>query len=136
MITFSRIRAAAEYIQTVNHIKVKLGQPAWTATDLAVEVTVDIGKVRFSETNGARDATLDVGIFCGNAKDEPIGQDMKKVGLHLGETEYARAQQQGVTFRVTVPIRGQANDGAVKVVVYDYGADLVGSAIVKVPRYK
>ena len=53
-------------------------------------------------------------------------------GHEKGAFTDARARKEGLTFRVSVPVRGLA--AMVKVVVYDYGADLVGSAGARVPR--
>jgi hypothetical protein len=132
LIAFSRIRAAAAHPVLIDHIKVKLGTPVGSASQVAVDVTVDISKVHFEQKADRWEATLDVAAFCGGFRDEPLGENTQRLDFRLTEASYARARKEGLTFRVSVPVRGLA--AMVKVVVYDYGADLVGSAGARVPR--
>jgi hypothetical protein len=130
MVTFNRIRAAAEYVNVVNHIKITLGTPAVAGKDLSVDVTVDVSKLKFVSQNGRQEAVLDVALFCGGEKDAPVGELQRRVELRFDPAAFARVQEKGTTFRLSVPVTGRAE--RIKVVVYDYGADLLGSAVAKV----
>jgi hypothetical protein len=132
LITFSRIKAAAAHPVLIDHIKVKLGRPVSSAGQVDVDVTVDISKVHFVQKADRWEADLDIAAYCGGVKDEPVGEASQRLELRLTEATYARAQKDGVNFRVQIPVRGLG--ATLKVIVYDYGADLVGSAGVRVPR--
>jgi hypothetical protein len=49
--------------------------------------------------------------------------------LSLDPDRYQQAMTSGIPYTATVPITGAAT--IVKVLVYDYGADLLGTAVVR-----
>jgi len=132
MVTFNRIRAAGEYFDVIDHIKLRLGKPVLSGNEVSIDVTVDISRVHFVRQGVRQEAVLDIAMFCGDEKGQPVGDAQKSAELRFDDTAFARAQQQGTTFKMTVPVRGDVR--SIKVIVYDYGADLVGSAVAKVSR--
>jgi VWFA-related protein len=132
LVTFSRIRNAAAYPSIVDHLGVRLDKASGTATDVSVNVLVDITRVQLEQRDGIHAADLEVAMYAGNAKDLPIGDTRRRIELRLTPEEYAKALKEGVTFTMTSKVRETAR--VVKVVVYDYGADLVGTAVTRVPR--
>jgi VWFA-related protein len=133
-ITFTRIRAAARYGRAIDHIAVSLAKPADGAVDpnmLDVEVKVDISKLWLPLKDGLRKGALDVAVYAGDAKQRPIGEALSRVDLSFSEVAYRRSLESGAWFVMRVPIRGTARH--VKAVVYDYGADLVGSTVAEMP---
>jgi VWFA-related protein len=95
-----------------------------------VEVTIDASRILFSEDEGRFDAFLNVAVYCGDARGRLIGERSQTMDLQLTEPTYQRYRQEGIPYSVRIPLKGAL--GVVKVVVYDYDADLVGSSIVKV----
>lgn len=132
MIVFSRISSAAAHANTIDHVKVKLGRVNATAKEVSVDVTVDISRLHFELKNGLREAVLDVALLVGGEGDQPAGEVTKHVDLRYGDDGYERALKQGATFQLTAPLRMSVRN--IKVVVYDFGADRVGSAVTEVYR--
>ena len=50
--------------------------------------------------------------------------------LRLGEKTHLTYEAQGASYNVRVPLKGDAK--YVKVIVYDYGADLLGTAVARI----
>ena len=132
LVTFSRIRNAAGYPSIVDHLSVKLSNASGTATEVSVNVLVDITRVQLEHRGGIHAADLDVAMYAGNAAESSVGDTRRRIELRLTPEEYARAIKEGVSFTMTSKVREPAR--VVKVVVYDYGADLVGTAVTKVPK--
>jgi hypothetical protein len=80
----------------------------------------------FENANGRHAATLDVAIFCGDEDQEIVGELWRKVDLNFTDDTFARLKRERLEFEVTVPVSEIPR--FVKAVVYDYGADLVGSS--------
>ena len=81
--------------------------------------------------DGLRKGALDVAVYVADAKQKPIGEALSRVDLSFSETAYRRSLESGAWFIVRVPLRGTA--ARVKAIVYDYGADLVGSTSAELP---
>jgi len=133
-VTSSRIDAAARFGRPIDHLRVTVGETAigGTGSDRAAtaRVTVDVSRVKFRRVAEHHLATLDAALFCGDDKSRIVGQIRQQVNLTLTDTQLERAVKEGVEFSSRVPVTGDAR--AMKVVVYDYGADLVGTAIAKI----
>jgi hypothetical protein len=65
-------------------------------------------------------------LFFFDEKDRPLGNGVQTADLKLKDADYKTVVASGIPYGVTVPI----NPGVrrVRVVVYDFKADLVGSA--------
>jgi len=53
----------------------------------------------------------------------------QNIDLKLTEESYQRMMREGISYTARIPVKGDAR--YVKVVVYDYGADIVGSVVAK-----
>jgi uncharacterized protein YfaS (alpha-2-macroglobulin family) len=93
-------------------------------------VTVDVSRVKFTREGDHHRATLDVALYCGDDKNRIVGQIRQQVNLTLSDARLEVALKEGVAFNSRVPVTGTAR--SLKVVVYDYGADFVGTAVAKV----
>jgi hypothetical protein len=97
---------------------------------LTVRVTGDGSKLKFTTAGGRHLARLDVALFCGDERDRVVGETRQHVKLTLTDGQLGRVMKEGATFPARVAVT--AAPRALKVIVYDYGADLVGSSVSKV----
>jgi VWFA-related protein len=137
-LTYSRIASAGGYVGSISDIKLDLkasevfidGAPG----EILAEVTIDVSKVTFTETDGIKIAALDVATFCGDNRQNLVGELWQKIEIKLRGEPFERAMKEGLPYTARVPIKGQPR--YVKVVVYDYGSDLAGSAQVEMKESK
>jgi VWFA-related protein len=130
--TQTRIAAAGSFDGVVPDIKVTAtARPATQDTGLgvAVDVTIDASRVTFKQVDGRHTGSLDVTVFCGDARENLVGQSTQQMNFKLLDELHRRFLTDGIPYSVRVPVRAPAT--YVKVVVYDYAADLLGSAVVK-----
>ncbi|MDQ3071391.1 MAG: hypothetical protein M3R55_16880 [Acidobacteriota bacterium] len=127
-VTFSRIRAAARYDRAIDHIKVAItrtSSPAGGSRALDVEISVDVSRLSTTMSGVIRIAALDVAVYASTAKHAEAGGALSRVDLSFTEQAWQRALANGASFVIRMPLT--ADPRHVKAVVYDYGADLVGS---------
>jgi hypothetical protein len=131
-LTSRRISAAGHYGDAIPDIRVTL-KPTVTRTAQAAEVhvavNIDASRVAFTEADGRHSADLDLVIYAADDKERMLGESRHKVDLKLKDENYERYMREGIPFEVTM--RAALPPKFVKVIVYDYAADLLGSAIVK-----
>jgi len=134
-ITVNRLIAAGRYDKPIEDIKVTMATPTLSgqgsARELRVEGLLQSSKIKFQPApDGLFTASLDVGIYAGDAKELVVGEVLKKVELKLKEETYKKFLEQGASFNVRIPLKGDPK--YVKAIVYDYASDLLGSAVVKI----
>jgi len=71
-----------------------------------------------------------VRVYCGDAKEEIVGDISEHLDIKASEEQYQQWLVGGIRRLVRVPAFGTPK--FVKVVVYDYGSDRVGSAMVTI----
>lgn len=132
-LTTRRIAGAGYYAKDVTDIPVKVTRSVRTKTERRVEVTLDVtvdaSRVSFATVDNRHVAVLDLAIFGGDSKERIVGQSWHKMDLKLKEETYQRYMREGIPFQVV--LSAVAQPAYVKVVVYDYAADLVGSTNIK-----
>jgi hypothetical protein len=94
--------------------------------DFIAELTVDPSRVTFSEANGVRAAELDVSVLCQDESGDPTGDLWQRIKIRLSPAEWESAQRAGVTLTLKVPVKALVK--TVKVIVYDFASDRLGSA--------
>jgi VWFA-related protein len=102
------------------------------ATPVTVEITVKTARLH---TEPAADPTLtrvslEVAMFATDARDQIVGQSWRTVTTDMTSQALERFRTHGV--RLTGTLEASAVPKKVKVVVYDPGADLLGTAITAV----
>ena len=136
LIAFNRIQAAASHDDTISHLKLTLGAPVFAGNvkggELTVNATLEISRLKFSVEGGQHVATLDLAIFCSDDRRASICDQRQQVQLKLTPERRAELAASGVPIALRVPVTGAPT--RIKVVVYDFGADLVGSAVASVRR--
>ena len=99
---------------------------------VALNVTIDISRIRFEPANGRRTASIEVAAFGLDRKQNPVGEIHQNVTLTFTEPRYAEVLKTGAQVGLTIPVSAAAE--WVKVVAYDYLTDLTGSKNVRLPK--
>ena len=128
---YSRITAAGQYNGEVKDLAFKVrtseASGADGAREIQVDLSIDVSRVRFQVADGRYQGKLHVTTFYGDNRGRYLGGIWQEMELNLREETYKGAQKSGLPYSVRVPrtTPGQT----LKIVVYDYNADLVGSAM-------
>jgi VWFA-related protein len=132
-LTYNRIVAAANITDPLRDLNVSAtAEHAPGSPDLLVHVTLHDDRIKFEHTDGRHKASLEVAYFAGTAKQAVIGQDWQVVDLDLTDQNYEIFRTRGVSYTQTVPVTG--DPVYVKVIAYDYAADALGSALVRLSK--
>ena len=131
-LTSRRISAAGQYGSAIPDIRVTLTptvKRTRDAAEVSVVLNIDASRLAFSAVEGRHVADLDLVIYASDDKERLVGESRHKVDLKLKDANYQRYLREGIPFEVTM--RAARPPKYVKVIVYDYAADLLGSSIVK-----
>ena len=95
-----------------------------------VEITIDAGPLAFELKDGLRTGQLEIQVYCGDAKQNVIGEEALRVDLRADDATY----QQWLAGGIRRSIRVATTDVPkfVKVIVYDYGSDRIGSTMITI----
>jgi len=135
-LTFSRVAAAGYHDREMRDIPVaarasfEKGLEAKTAREILVDITVDLSRVPFQQEGDRHVASLDIDVFCGDEKETLVGESWEKADLRLKDETHARLVKEGFTHSTRVVLKGRVR--YVKVIVYDYASDRLGSAVARV----
>ena len=102
------------------------------AREVRLDVTIDLSHVQFETDAGRQTATVELGVFCLDGRQKPVGELWKKLELTYTDERLRELRQTGTTVSLAVPVTATAE--SLKLVAYDYGADLIGSKNVNVKR--
>jgi hypothetical protein len=94
-----------------------------------VDVTIDVAQLAFENKDGMRTDQLELQVYAGDARETIVGEYGERLELAANEELHATWVKTGLRRVVRVPVRAEAT--FVKVIVYDYGSDRVGSFILK-----
>ena len=128
---YSRITAAGQYNGEVKDLAFRVrtseASGADGAREIQVDLSIDVSRVRFQVADGRYQGKLHVTTFYGDNRGRHLGGIWQEMELNLREETYKGAQKSGLPYSVRIPrtTPGQT----LKIVVYDYNADLVGSAM-------
>jgi VWFA-related protein len=130
-LTYNRIAAAANITEPLNDLNIAAtAEHVPGSPDVAVHVTLRADRIKFEDADGRHKASVQVAYFAGTAKQVVTGQDWQVVDLDLTDQNYQIFKTQGVSYTQSVPVTG--DPVYVKVIVYDYGADALGSTLVRI----
>ena len=133
--TFSRIRSAMAYPEDIDDIRLDLDARASDAAsgpEVAVQGTIAARRLALDRDGTMMTGRLDVALFALGRRNRLVGERWFNLELALDETAHQAALRDGIRLDAHVPVRGAAMK--LKVVVYDYTADAVGSLTVPVGR--
>jgi VWFA-related protein len=133
---YTRIGTAAEYYKEIDDIAFTATASAAKVPPLTARFHLLIDPARFSfepTTSGRVMASVEIAVFCLDSKQRPVGDAWKTVELDLSDVRRNQLEKEGrLAVDIEVPLTARADSA--KVVVYDYGADVLGSRNVKVPK--
>ncbi len=149
-LTFNRIISAALYPEDVRDIGVRAkasvvraaAAPALSersdkrveGREIAVEVKIDAARISFAagtdENEGRHVARLEAVAFAIDSKGRATDERWQAIDLALKDDEYERVRRGAIPYSVRLPWKAATRE--VKVIVYDYAADLLGSTTAKV----
>jgi VWFA-related protein len=130
-ISADRIRAAASFRREIRDIRLKVDASFAKAKDspgyeMSVAVNIDPEKLAFTFVEGVHIGRISIAVFCFDEKGNAIGNSVQTADLKLKDENFQKIMNAGIPYKVRFPV----NPGVrrVRVVVYDFKADLIGSA--------
>lgn len=131
-LTYSRIASAGNMTEPIADLKISAkGDYVKGATDLTVTISIAADRVAFEHANGRHTASMEVAYFAGTAKQALVGEHWQAVDLDLTDVNYESFKIRGLSYTQRIALKGEPR--FVKVIVYDYAADLTGTALVMIP---
>ena len=130
-LTYNRIASAVNYPQNIGDLPLTLKtseiKGSGKTPDFVVDLTIDITRIGLTVADGRHKGGLDIALFCQNADGDGIGDLWQKMDLNLSEQTYQRMLRDGLTYSGRVTVTGLVKH--VKVVVYDYASDRIGTVM-------
>lgn len=128
IIVQDRIMTAGEYGGEIDDLDLQLAATV-NGKVVDVDVRIDPTHLTFEDAGDQRLAQLETATFCTDARERLVGELWQTLDLRLSRDAYAKAPEDGVRHRASVPVT--ARPGFCKVVIYDYPSDRIGSKIVR-----
>jgi VWFA-related protein len=133
-ITYSRIAAAGAYREEVKDLRFKATARQDTSSpdkpEIKIDLLIDPDKVPFQIVDGLHQGKLSVTTFFGDSRGRYLGDSWEILEMNLKEDTYQKAMKDGISFSYRVPMK--APDESLKVVIYNYQNDRVGSEMIRV----
>jgi VWFA-related protein len=107
-----------------------IGVTTDTGVEVRVDVSIDVRSLDLAVIDGVRTGRIDVHVYCGDARQTPIGERTERLDLRADTATYAGWLETGLRQAVQVPVASRAR--YVKVIVYDHGSGRIGSRSVAV----
>jgi VWFA-related protein len=134
-ITNQRMQAAASFSREIKDLKLKLNaslEPNPSGGhQLVVTLGIDPTKLAITVENGKRVGSVDILVVAADERGNVLGQHYQRANIDLAEDVYQKVLKSG---GIPYNARIESNPGVrnVRVIVYDYKADLVGRADARV----
>jgi VWFA-related protein len=129
-ITKERLMAAAGFRREIGDIKLKLdakqAKNADGVNEVSVRLSIDMARLFLSLADGNRTGAVDILAVCYNDKEQSVGQFYQRAGIDLTQEMFDKVSKSGLPYNVKFEATPATR--RVRVVVYDFRADLVGSA--------
>jgi hypothetical protein len=127
--TYNRMASAGSWARPIADIPVTLEtdvrRQKGGVADVRVRAAIDPAAIRFTEDGGRFVATIDVATSIGDAAQNLVGEDRQTLDMTLDPAAYERVKREGITY--TALITATKPPRHIKVVVYDYAADRLGT---------
>jgi hypothetical protein len=94
-----------------------------------VEIKVDPSRLALTKTGANYTGTLDLVIVCADARQNIVCALKGQMAIDMDEAHYQQAMRDGIPYAGTLAVKGTAD--YVKVLVYDFDSDRLGSRIIK-----
>jgi VWFA-related protein len=130
----SRMNAAVGYRREIRDLRVtataREAKDTTSGGTIDVAVTIDAARVRFDPSQNQHVATLYVALVGLDTKQLITGQTVEQYIVRYDDAGRAQVSKDGITY--TGRVTPRTLTPTVKVVVYDYAADLLGTVVVAV----
>jgi hypothetical protein len=134
--TFSRITSALGYHLPIRDIRLTLDAPSLIenphGTIVIATARIEPGAITFTREGDEYGATLDAFFGAADGKDRMVGEGWETLAFRLTPQEHDRFLREGLGFTVRIPVR--AEPSRLKVVLYDYAMDVLGSATARIGK--
>lgn len=131
-LAMTRIGTAANYADDVRDLRIAMKTASVRQDGLRhvkVDVTVTADRLVLAVAKGPEGyrhlAALNVAVFCRDQEGRSLGEVWKTLDIPIPAIDLDKIKTTGLQFSVEVPVTRPPT--FVKVVVYDYGSDLIGS---------
>jgi VWFA-related protein len=133
LLSYTRISRAFEYAPAIEDIKVR-GTVTLTGEkdtrQVSVDLSIDTARITLAPDNGRHVGSIEVVVFTIDGRGRQIQDLWQRVELALTDDTYQKFKEGGIPYSAELPAPPDLK--AVKIVVYDYTADLVGSLVLPV----
>jgi VWFA-related protein len=131
VLSYTRITRALAYAGEVSDIKVRgrARRVRDPERGVRVDVTIDPSRVSLKPENGRYVGAIEMAIFALDGRQQSVADLWERVELNLSEATYRQFMAGGIPYSGTIAT--PANVSSVKIVAYDYPADLVGSIVLE-----
>ena len=136
VVSDSRIEAAGSQVIDIRDIDIKLTpsfakNASGSGGEVTATISIDPSRLAWGQSeDGRHTARLDVGVYCADWNQTSVGETRRTLNLALTDETYARKMRERIARTIRLAVSGAPR--FVKVIVYDYDADRVGSAMVKI----
>ena len=127
-IAATRMSAAAGVPYDINDLKVSIkttNAKFGVSRTLNVEATIDSSHVAFAHVRDHRVAALHYAVLCADAYGNGVGESWKTLDLQVPDSAFDQTMLTGIKLNVQVPVKQAPS--VIKMIVYDYGSDLIGT---------
>jgi VWFA-related protein len=134
-VTEGRIGAAGSSTTDVRELDLTIApaftkKPQGSGGEVSVQISIGAGRLAWvDEIDGSHTASLDVAVYCADGNQKLIGQKRLRLNLALSDPTFAQVSKSGVSRAIKVDVTGTPR--FVKVIVFDYAANRLGSTMVK-----
>ena len=130
-LTSNRVVSAVLYRHEIRDIGVKINVSrvagkGGTADEAVIDAVIDAGRIEFNAVDGRQVGVVDVAVFFADAKKIIVQERWQKIDLRMPSATFQSVQREGIPYRLRMPLKDSVR--FVKVVVYNYEKDTVGSA--------
>ena len=130
-ITQDRILAALTFSRTLNDIKVKMdcalkSSSSGSGRDLVIDLRIDPSRLAFRTTaDNSHLGLIDVAIFYFDKNGQMLGNEIQRPEIKISPENWEAVKKDGIRYSVHFPV--DAATRRLRVVIYDFKADIVGS---------
>jgi len=138
MMIYSRVASAAMFVKPLPDIAITVRSAAARMTGrtgrVTLDISIDLSRVDFLKQGPRNVASIEVAAFAVTDRQQTAGHVWQTAELTYTDARLQEVRVAGLPLQLDVPITAPVKD--MKIVVYDYGADLVGSLVAKVTSAK
>jgi len=136
-LTENRIAAAGWYTDPIHDIRVEgkvslVADGPSASRQAIIDFTIEATRLALANVDGRHVGSLNVALFCGDKREAIVGELRQTLDLVLNDETYERVMKEGLHHTARVPVKRLPR--YVKVIVYDYGSDLLGSVLFTLPN--